>query len=190
MKVIGICGSLRKNGNTEYYLRYTLDRLSAEGIETEYISLINKNIKPCMGCYRCKDIQKCIQEDDCAPIFEKMYEADGIIVGSPVYYSSVVPQLMALLDRAAFCLRQSGKYFTGKVGAPITVARRAGHNLAFAQLLMWYYINEMIIPGNIYWNVATAGAAGARDPENDKEAHDIMDHFAKNMAWVMKKIKS
>ena len=190
MKVIGIGGSLRKNSNSEYYVRYTLDKLAAEGLETEYISLLDRTIKPCRGCYGCREAKKCTQEDDhFAPIFDKMYEADGIIVGSPVYYSSASPHLMALLDRAGFSSRFSGKFFSRKVGAPITVARRAGHNLAFAQLLMWYYINDMIIPGNTYWNVATAGSGGARDPEGDREAHDILDNFARNMAWLMKKIK-
>lgn len=190
VKVIGICGSLRRSGNTEYYLQYTLDKLSAEGMDVQYLSLIDKDIRPCRGCYRCKGNGKCIQEDDCISFIEKMCEADGIIVGSPVYYSSATPQLMTLLERASFSLRLNGKYFTRKVGAPITVARRAGHNMAFAQLLMWYYINDIIIPGNTYWNVATAGTAGARDPQSDKEAHDILDSFAKNMAWVMKKIIS
>lgn len=191
MKVIGIGGSLRKNSNSEYYVRYTLDRLAAEGMEAQYISLAGKAIKPCLGCYGCREAGKCTQgDDDFEYIFEKMYQSDGIIVGSPVYYSSAAPQLMALLDRAGFSSRFSGRFFSRKVGAPITVARRAGHNLAFAQLLMWYYINDMIIPGNTYWNVATAGAGGARDPENDREAHDILDNFARNMAWLMKKIKS
>ncbi len=190
MKVIGIGGSLRKNSNSEYYVRYTLDRLTAEGMESEYVSLAGMVIKPCLGCYGCREAGKCIQENDgFGTVFEKMQRADGIIVGSPVYYSSAAPQLMALLDRAGFCSRFSGKFFSRKVGAPITVARRAGHNLAFAQLLMWYYINDMIIPGNTYWNVATAGAGGARDPESDGEAHGILDNFARNMAWLMRKIK-
>jgi len=190
MKVVGIGGSLRKNSNSQYYVCYVLDKLATEGMEVEYISLIDRNIKPCRGCYGCKEALKCTQDDDFGPIFDKMYAADGIIVGSPVYYSSATPPIMALLDRVGFSSRFSGKFFSRKVGAPITVARRAGHNLAFAQLLMWYYINDMIIPGNTYWNVATAGAGGARDPENDKEAHDILDNFSKNMAWLMKKLKA
>lgn len=190
MKAIGISSSFRKDGNTEHFLRETLGFLEKEGLETELISLRGKTILPCRGCYGCFETQECTQKgDDFAEIFQKMEEADGIIVASPVYYSSAVPQLMALLDRAGFCSRGKGKFFSGKVGAPITVARRAGQNFAFAQLLLWYFIMDMIIPGSIYWNVGVAGAKGARNAEEDLEMIQILEHFAKNMAHVMKQMK-
>lgn len=187
MKVIGISGSLREKGNTELLVKHVLDMLSREGIGGEFISLRGKTILPCRGCYDCFEKEGCAQEgDDFAPIYAKMREADGIIVGSPVYFGSAVPQLMALLHRAGFSARGAGRAFSGKVGAPITVARRAGHNFAFAQLLLWFFINDMVIPGSTYWNVAVAGAKGARDAANDKEGLDSLTHFARNMARVMK----
>lgn len=190
MKVLGISSSLRKDGNSEWFLNKTLEFLESEGLETELISLRGKTILPCRGCYGCAEAKECVQKgDDFAEIFDKMHAADGILVSSPVYYASAVPQLMCLLDRAGFVGRMSGKYFSGKVGAPITVARRTGHTFAFAQLLLWYFINDMIIPGSTYWNVGMAGTKGARDAEEDIECIEILENFSKNMARVMKALK-
>lgn len=191
MKVIGIVGSLRAGGNTEFFVRRALDRLGEEGFETELVHLRGKSILPCLGCMECRDRGGCVQtKDDFEPVFRKMVEADGIIAGSPVYFGSAVPQLMALLDRAGYVSRQGGRrLFSGKVGAPITVARRAGHNFAFAQLLLWYFVNDMVIPGSAYWNVGLAGASGARDAAEDEEGLKNIDHFAANMARVLRKLR-
>ena len=117
-----------------------------------------------------------------------MREAEGLILGSPVYLSSVVPQMMALLGRATFVAYWNDKFFSGKVGGPITVARRAGHNVAFSQLLLWFFINGITVPGSTYWNVGVAGAGGARDAEKDEEGLATVVHFADNMTELMKKV--
>ncbi len=191
MKVIGIAGSLRPDSNTLKFVQHCLANLDEQGMDTELISLRDKTIKPCLGCYQCVKLGHCAQEDDdFPPIFEKMRAAQGIVLGSPVYMSSVVPPLMALLDRATFVSIWNGRFFSGKVGGPITVARRAGHNMAFSQLLLWFFINGMIIPGSTYWTVGTAGTGGARDAEKDQEGMDTVKNFAKHMADVMKKLFS
>jgi multimeric flavodoxin WrbA len=117
-----------------------------------------------------------------------MKAAEGLILGSPVYLSSVVPQMMSLLARATFVAYWNDKFLSGKVGGPITVARRAGHNLAFSQLLLWFFINGITVPGSTYWNVGMAGTAGARDAESDEEGLTTVVNFANNMADVMRKI--
>ena len=189
MKVIGIAGSYRPDSNTLQYMKKTLETLAENGIDTELISLEGKTIKPCLGCYGCTKEAKCVQEDDdFAEILEKMRLADGIILGSPVYVSCVVPQMMALLDRATFIALWNDRFFSGKVGGPITVARRAGHNMAFSQLLLWFFINGITVPGSTYWNVGVAGARGARDAENDEEGMATVTNFANNMAGIMKKL--
>lgn len=191
MKVIGIAGSLRAKSNTLHYVRTALKVLQEEGIATELISLRGKEIKPCTGCYDCarKHKGRCsIKGDDFDDVFDKMRQAEGIILGSPVYLSSVVPQMMALLARATFVSYWSDKFFSGKVGGPITVARRAGHNVAFSQLLLWFFFNGMIVPGSTYWNVGMAGAGGARDAEKDTEGLQTVTNFARHMAGVMKKL--
>lgn len=189
MKVIGIAGSLRPKSNTLHYVATGLEVIEQEGIEIELISLMNKEIKPCTGCYECVEKGYCtIKDDDFAGILEKMRTAEGIILGSPVYLSSVVPQMMSLLARATFVAYWNDKFLTGKVGGPITVARRAGHNIAFSQLLLWFFINGMIVPGSTYWNVGVAGSKGARDAADDTEGIQTVTAFAKNMAKLMKKI--
>ncbi len=189
MKVIGIAGSLRARSNTLHYVKTGLKVLEKEGIKSELISLRGKEIKPCNGCYDCVKKGYCtIKGDDFDDILDKMRTAEGIILGSPVYLSSVVPQLMALLARATFVAYWNDKFFSGKVGGPITVARRAGHNLAFSQLLLWFFINGITVPGSTYWNVGMAGTGGARDAENDEEGLTTVVNFAENMAAVMQKI--
>jgi multimeric flavodoxin WrbA len=189
MKVIGIAGSLRAGSNTLHYVKTGLKVLEKKGIQSELISLRGKEIKPCNGCYDCVKKGYCtIKGDDFNDILDKMRTAEGIILGSPVYLSSVVPQMMALLARATFVAYWNDKFFSGKVGGPITVARRAGHNLAFSQLLLWFFINGITVPGSTYWNVGMAGAGGARDAEKDEEGLATVINFAHNMADVMQKI--
>jgi len=189
MKVLGIAGSPRKEGNTEHYVKHALAQLGAKGLETELVTLNGKTIKPCEGCYGCRTEFRCTQTgDDFHAIYEKMVEADGLIIGSPVHYSGPTPILMALLDRAGFSSRWSGKFFSGKVGGPIAVARRAGHNFTFAWLLLWFFINDITVPGSTYWNVGLAGAGGGRDAANDQEGLDTITHFTANMARVMEKL--
>jgi len=189
MKVVGIAGSLRPKSNTLAYVETAMGIFQKEGMETQLISLRGKEIKPCTGCYDCVKKGYCtIKGDDFDPIIGEMREAEGLILGSPVYLSSVVPQMMALLARATFVAYWNDKFFTGKVGGPITVARRAGHNVAFSQLLLWFFINGVTVPGSTYWNVGMAGAGGARDAEKDEEGLATVVNFAGNMAALMKKI--
>ncbi|MEJ2731143.1 MAG: flavodoxin family protein [Deltaproteobacteria bacterium] len=189
MKVVGITGSLRAKSNTLQYVTAALKVLDQNGFETELISLRGKEIKPCNGCYDCVKKGYCtIKGDDFDEILDKMRTAEGLILASPVYLSSVVPQMMALLARATFVAYWNDKFFTGKVGGPITVARRAGHNLAFSQLLLWFFINGITVPGSTYWNVGMAGAGGARDADQDEEGLATVINFANNMAGLMRKV--
>jgi multimeric flavodoxin WrbA len=189
MKVLGIAGSLRPKSNTLHYMERCLEAIEKDGIETELISLKGREIQPCNGCYECVKKGFCtIKGDDFDEILEKMRGAEGLILGSPVYISSVVPQMMSLLARATFVAYWNDKFFTGKVGGPITVARRAGHNVAFSQLLLWFFINGLIVPGSTYWNVGMAGAGGARDAEADEEGIQTVINFAENLTGLMKKL--
>jgi multimeric flavodoxin WrbA len=190
MYAVAISGSPRKKSNTEILLRRCLDVLGAQGIEGELISLREKTIKGCRACEACRRNQdrRCsIGDDDFHPVFEAMVKADIIIVGSPVYFGSAAPEMMALLDRAGYVGRSNGGLFSRKLGGPVAVARRAGHNFTYAQLLFWYMINDMVVPGSTYWNIAHA-----RDPEQvleDKEGLGTIDRFAENLAWLAKSLR-
>lgn len=201
MKTLGICGSPRKNGNTEYFTKLVLSKLDEEGIDTEFISLSDKNISECTGCYYCVKNRACNIEDDFQGIFEKMIGADAIILATPVYHGSVAAKLKCLLDRAGFTGRWianemaeksaaynwKGTAFSRKLIAPISVARRTGHTFAFAQLALWATVNDCIVVGSNYWNIGVAGAGGQVNAEEDKEGIIIMEHLAGNIAYLLKK---
>ena len=187
MKVLAISGSPRPQGNTRLLLETALQVLEAQGIATEYLSLHDKQILPCRACLKCaEDKNRCAQEDDFMPIYEAMAAADGLIVGSPVYFGSATPNLMALLDRAGYVARQGDNPFHRKVGTPIVVARRAGVNFTYAQLQFLFCIMGMVVPGSTYWPIAYGLKPGRRGPgrRRPQDGHDLAD----NMAWLLKKL--
>ena len=188
MKVLAISGSPRPQGNTHHLLQEALKVLEQQGMETEYISLHDKQVLPCKACTKCAtDKNRCAQEDDdFHPIFTAMGQADGLIVGSPVYFGSATPNLMALLDRAGYVARQGDNVFARKVGSPIVVARRAGVNFTYAQLQFWFCIMGMFVPGATYWPIAYGLQPGevAQDAEGLKTVTNLME----NMAWLMQKL--
>lgn len=191
MRALAICGSPRQGGNTEYYLRTLLTELEKHDVETEFLSLRDKTILSCRACYGCREKLKCVLNDDFAAVYERMVAADAIIIGSPVYVGRPTSYLSPLLERAGFMARTSGlRLLSGKVGTPVTVARRAGEAFAFAELLLWYYINDMIVPGSMYWNVGLAGGKGAKDADKDLEGIEIMKYSAGNIARLLKALKN
>ena len=190
MKAIAVCGSPRKAGNTEMLLNKCLSKLSAAGIKSELINLRGKKINPCIACGVCRKKQDktcAVKNDDFNPILEKMLDADIIITGSPVYFGSATPETMALLDRAGYVSRSNDHLFSRKVGGPVVVARRAGQNFTYAQLMMWYIINNMIVVGSTYWNVAFGFRPG--DSANDEEGVKTVEQFAENLIWLSEKLK-
>ncbi len=186
MKAIGIVGSPRKGGNTEILTAHCLKAIAEEGIETELASLAGLDIRGCNACDYCFEHEGCSIEDDMQPVFEKMTAADAIIVGSPVYYSSATALIKGFLERAGFMARQKGG-FAGKVGGPLVVARRAGQDFTFAELLYWFHIMQIINPGSTYWNVAIGWGKG--EVEKDEEGLRTAWNFGKNVAKLVKKLK-
>lgn len=190
MKVLGISGSPRRGGNTQILIQTGLDALAAEGIQTELVSLADHPVKPCQGCLGCGSVEdvRCVQED---PAFEGMIErfiqADGFLIGSPVYFGSATPEVMALLHRVGYVARQQkDSFLRRKVGAAIVVARRAGQNFTFAQLNYFFLISEMIVPGSTYWNIAFGREKG--QVTGDSEGLETVRNLAANMAWLMRKL--
>jgi multimeric flavodoxin WrbA len=186
IRALGISGSPRSAGNTAFLIQRCLGRLAEQGCTTQYVSLAGLTLRGCTACGNCSVTRnrQCpeITADDFHPIFEAMLEADIIVVGSPVYFGSATPELMALLDRAGYVSRANGHLLSRKLGGPIAVARRAGHNFTYAQLVFWYTINDMIVAGSTYWNVALAREAGA--VSEDQEGLATIDRFADNLSWL------
>ena len=159
MRVLGVSGSPRLGGNTDILVNLALVAMAKEGVETDFLSLSDRPLKPCTGCGGCAKSEKvdCILDD---PAFEGIVDrfiaADGILIGSPVYFGSATSPTMAMLHRVGCVSRRNGNFLRRKVGAAIAVARRAGHNFTFAQINYFFLLSEMIVPGSTYWNVATA----------------------------------
>jgi multimeric flavodoxin WrbA len=187
MKAVGIVGSPRKEGNTEILVAHCLKAIAAEGMETELIRLAGLKIAGCNACRYCfEHPDECSIEDDFQKVDKKMRDADIIIVGSPVYCGSATSLVKGLLERSSYMSRTSGAY-AGKVGGPITVARRAGQNFTFAELLFWFHINGMVNPGATYWNVAIGREKG--EAAKDEEGMTTVWNFGNNCARVAKKLR-
>ena len=190
LKVLAFNGSARKDGNTAILLRRVLAALEAEGVETELIQLAGQQIHGCMACGTCRKIQnrECkIVNDSVNNYIKKMAEADGIILGSPTYFSMMTPELKALIDRTGYVARANGDLFRRKVGAAVVAVRRAGGIPTFDAINHFFLISQMIVPGSSYWNVGVGLKPG--DVEKDEEGLQTMDVLGINMAWLLKKLK-
>lgn len=190
MKVVAINGSPRRNGNTSLLIQEMFKIVENEGIECEFVQLGNKPVHGCTACGICKEKKdgKChIKNEHLNTCIEKMIEADGIILGSPVYFADVTTEIKALIDVAGYVTRASGHLLQRKVGAGVIAVRRGGALHAFETLNNFFLINQMIVPGSSYWNFAIGRDEG--DVLNDAEGMQTIRTLAENMAWLLKKIK-
>jgi multimeric flavodoxin WrbA len=190
MKVVAFNGSPRNDGNTVCLINHVFDALRGEGIETEYVQVGGNLIHGCVACYQCFERKngRCVVEGDIINgCIEKMREADGIILASPTYFADVTSEMKALMDRCGFVARANGNFYRRKVGAAIAVARKAGAIHAFDTMNHFFLINEILVPGANYWNVALGREKG--EVENDQEAVRTMKTLGENMAWLLKKIQ-
>jgi multimeric flavodoxin WrbA len=189
MKVIAFNGSGRKNGNTALLLNTVLDELSRKGIETELVQLAGKGPQGCIACYKCfenKDRKCAVTTDKLNEYLAKMINADGILLGSPVYFADATANIKALIERCGMVALANDGLFIRKVGASVVAVRRAGAIHAFDTLNHLFLHGQMIIVGSSYWNVGIG-----RDPgqvKEDEEGIRTMQTLGKNMAWLLKKI--
>lgn len=186
MKALAIVGSPRLNGNSHILAEACLDVIAGQGIQTECLHIDGLNLAGCTDCGVCKQDETCSIDDDLMPVYEKMIDAQALIISAPTYFGSAPPEIKALLDRTGFIAHRHGNRFARMVGSPITVSRRAGHNFTFVQLLQWFYINEIIVPGSSYWSVAIG-----RDPgevRDDAEGMRTVRDLGRNIAWLTKLI--
>jgi len=186
LKVVAFNGSPRSRGNTSILLRRALDRLAQDGIETELVQVGGNLVKGCTGCGACGKMrnQQCAFEGD--PINEwiaKMVEADGILLGSPTYFSNVTTEMKALIDRAGYVSKANGDMLRRKVGAAVVAVRRAGAIHVFNSINHFFLIGQMVVPGSSYWNVGVGRAAG--EVEEDAEGLRTMETLGENMSWVL-----
>ena len=189
MKVLAINGSARKDGNTAILINTVLKELNIAGIETEMIQLAGNVIEPCKACWACGGQGNCVhRKDSFREVFEKMKEADGILLGSPVYSANVSANMQALLERAAVVADMNQGLFTHKVGAAVAAVRRGGAMQAVDTMNHFFLNHEMIVVGSTYWNIGYGQMPG--DVCNDEEGLANMRNLGQNMSYLLNALKS
>ena len=191
MKVVAFNGSPRKDGNTSQSIKVVLNEMEEQGIDTELIQLGGKLIHGCTACYSClknKNRECVINDDDLNNHLIRMFEADGIIIGSPVYFSNITSETKAFIDRAGLVARANDYLLARKVGAAVVAVRRAGATFAFSAINFFFFIQQMIVPGSVYWNLGIGREPG--DVQKDEEGLVTFKTLGRNMAWLLKKVKA
>ena len=187
MKVIGINGSPRKQGNTFLALSMVASELKSQDIDFEILHIGHKMIHGCLACGKCaknKD-EKCnIKTDDMNLWIQKIKKADGIVLGSPVYCSGIAGTMKSFLDRLFYVSGANGNLMRHKVAASVVAVRRTGGSVTFDSLNHYLTYNEMIIASSVYWNVIHGREAG--EAIQDAEGVQLMRVLGKNMAWLLK----
>lgn len=186
MKVLAINGSARKDGNTAIIIGKVFEELNAAGIETEMIQFAGTIIEPCKACWACGGQNNCVHKKDMfREVYEKMLDADGIILGSPVYSANVSANMQAFLERAAVVgdMNLDGKTMKHKVGASVVAARRGGALQAVDTMNHFFLNHEMYVVGSTYWNMVYGQMPG--DVLNDEEGLENMKNLGQNMAYLL-----
>lgn len=189
MKVIALNASARKDGNTAILLNTVLDELKNEGIKTDMIQLAGKTLRGCTACNKCmKTMDKhcAVKKDILNDIIDQMLSADGILLGSPTYFSDVTANMRAFIERSGRVSRANDYMLKRKVGAGVVAVRRAGAIPAFTGMFLYLHYMQMVIPGSSYWNVGIGRDIG--DVLKDEEGLQTMKTLGQNMAWLLKKV--
>ena len=191
MKVIAFNGSPNMEGNTWHAIKMVTAELEHEGMETEIIHVGNKLIRGCTACGQCvkkKNEQCVLPNDEVNEWIQKMKQADGIILGSPVHYSAIGGTMKSFLDRAFYVTGVNNGMLRHKVGAAVVAVRRSGGIPTFDQLNNYLNYSEMFIATSNYWNVIHGARPG--EVTQDAEGVQIMRVLGKNMACLMKLVEN
>lgn len=184
-KVLLVNGSPHVKGCVARAFNEVEKTLNQAGVETERIEVGNKDIRGCIACNFCRTNGRCVFNDIVNETVPKLAQADGLIVGSPVYYAGANGQLRAFLDRL-FYSRAGTVDLNQKVGAAVISSRRAGSTSAFDELNHYFTISSMPVVSSTYWNEVHGFTA--EDVENDLEGLQTMRNLARNMAFMIKAI--
>ncbi|GAV23265.1 flavodoxin family protein [Carboxydothermus pertinax] len=185
MGAVGVVGSPRRRGNTEYLVKYYLKQLAKE-LATELIPLADRKIVACRGCRKCQSTGECIIQDDFQGIYPLIARSKILVLGTPVYYSSMSPLLSSFLSRLGMVSSNRGRELTGKIGVGLVIGRRAGHNMVLAQLLQFYFYHGFVIPGGHYWTIGFGGGVG--EIKKDREIFEVLNAHAAFTLKIFKKL--
>ncbi len=187
-KTLLISGSPKSDGNTAQLMQECVKVIQEYGVETEVVSFAGMSIQSCNACGKCSETGKCDIEDGLNEIIDKIRTAQGLIVGTPVYFGTARGDVMAALQRIGYVSMRSNKFLSGMVGGPIAVARRGGQTSTIQEMLMFFLINDMIVPGSTYWNMVFGRLPG--EVWKDPEGIETIRHFAANVAKLVKRLNS
>lgn len=182
MKVLLINGSPREKGCTYTGLTEVAKALEADGIETEIYQIGKGPISGCTACRACAKLGKCVIDDKVNELSERLDDFDGLVIGSPVYYSNASGQVRCFLDRLFFS--GGGKKLAGKPGCAIVSCRRGGASASFDELNKYFTISNMPIVSSNYWNQIHGGTP--EEVLKDEEGMQTMRVLGHNMAWLLK----
>ena len=185
-KTLLISGSPKPDGNTAQLMAECAKVIQEHGVEAEVISFAGMSIASCTACGKCSETGQCDIHDGLNEIIEKVRSAQGLIVGTPVYFGTARGDVMSALQRIGYVSMKSDKFLSGKVGGPIAVARRGGQTSTLQEMLMFFLINDMIVPGSTYWNMVFGRLPG--EAWKDQEGIDTIRHFAANVANLVKRL--
>ncbi len=192
MNVVAINGSPKNNGNTAQLIDTIAQALAQEGISMEVLHIGNKTIRGCFGCGGCAKNQdeRCVAKDDeqVNEYIQKMKDADGILIGTPVHWAGIAGTMKSFLDRAFYVSSANGNLFRHKVGASIVAVRRSGGVSTFDAMNHYLTYAEMIMPTTNYWNVAHGRVPG--EVHEDLEGMQIARVLGKNMAFTLKMVQN
>lgn len=189
MKVVAVCGSARKGGNTSRLIETAFAPLREAGIECELIELAGKDVRGCTACMRCRELKdgQCHGRRDFGnEVIDALREADGVILGSPTYFADVSSEMKAIIDRVGYTSMANGGFFTRKPGAAVVAVRRGGAIHVFDTINHFFLISQMLVVGSSYWNVGIGREKG--EVEGDDEGMRTMTRLGENMAWLLGKI--
>jgi len=184
MKVLLINGSPKKDGNTAFSLNQMVEVFQSEGIETEIIQVGSQLIRGCTGCGSCYKLGKCVFDDIVNETAKKLQNADGLVLGSPVYYASPNGTLLSFLDRLFYSSGNVDKRM--KVGASVVVARRGGCTASMDVLNKYFTISQMPVASSTYWNIIHGAKPG--EASQDAEGIRTVRNLARNMVFLMRSI--
>ena len=185
MKVLIVNGSPHLSGCTDRALREVEETLKANGVDTERVNVGTKDVRGCIGCNFCREHGRCVFNDIVNETAPKFADADGIVVGTPVYYAGANGQLLAFLDSLFYSTATTVEK-TMKVGAAVVSSRRAGSTSAFDEINKYFTISAMPVVSSTYWNEVHGFTA--EDVEADLEGLQTMRNLARNMSFLIKAI--
>ena len=186
-KVLAINGSPHRSGNTSHMLDTVLGVCANAGHDTELYQAGGRTVQGCKACGGCGKFKgRCAIDDWVNELYQKMVEADAVLLGSPTYFADLTPEIKAVIDRCGYMSRYDDMRFSRKIGAGVCAVRRAGSIHVLDSINHFFLISDMIVPGSSYWNMSLSRKLG--EYEKDAEGMATMQRLGENIIWLLERL--